>query len=329
MTEATDSLEDDPSLPLESLFCSSVPSLPRAFDSTMLGLAKTCLRKFKYIIIDGWRPRGFAAHLAFGTAVHKVKEVYDKDKAFGLSHDDALLNAVQFCMGYGYRDSNGVFYPYDAAYTAEPTKTRDTLLRSMIWFLDQFKNDHAQTVILSNGKPAVEHSFKINLPDFPTPDGDPFILCGHLDRLVTIDGDYYFMDTKTTKSALTPYYFASFNPNNQMSLYFAAAQLALREPAKGGIIDAMQIGVGFTRFARHPINRTRNQQREWLQDTYFWINTVAQAAAEDNWPMNDTSCSDFGGCPFRSICALDPSVREQFLKHEGFVKEPWNPLISR
>lgn len=295
----------------------------------MLGLLKTCPRKFKYIIIDGYRPRGFAAHLAFGTAVHKVKEVYDKDKAQGLSHEDALFNAVRFCISYGYRDHNNVFYPYDAAFTAEPTKTRDTLLRSMIWFLDQFKNDNAKTVILANGKPAVELSFKINLPDFPTPDGDPFILCGHLDRLVTIDDDYYFIDTKTSKSALTPYFFAQFNPNNQMSLYFTAAQLTLSEPAKGGIIDAMQVGVGFTRFARHPINRTRGQQREWLQTTYTWLDLATRYAAEDNWPMNDTSCSDFGGCPFRSICALDPSHRDNFLKHEGFIIEQWNPLTSR
>ena len=312
----------------ENLFCLSLPNLPRAWDSTMLGLAKTCWRKFYYIIILGYRPTGFAAHLAFGIAYHKALETFDKDKAKGATYDEAVNNAIRFCLSYGWRDIHGVFHPYDALYTTEPTKTRDTLVRAVVWYLDQFKDDPAEMVILASGEPAVELSFKLNLT-MDTPDGSPFILCGHLDRLVTLDDHYYFTDRKTTKSQLGAYYWASFTPNNQMSLYYAASQLILQEPARGGIIDGVQLGVNFARFARHIIQRTPGQQEEWLKDTYHWLDLATKYAAEDYWPMNDTACSDFGGCPFRSICSKDPKVRQGFLEHEGFAKEQWNPLVSR
>lgn len=314
--------------PAEPLFCESLGQLPRAWDSVMIGLAKTCWRKFYYIIVQGYQPQGFAAHLAFGIAYHKALENYDKDRAKGLDHDQAVNNAIRFCLSYGWRDSAGVFHPYDAAFTAEPTKTRDTLVRAVVWYLDQFKDDSLKTVILEGGKPAVELSFKISLA-MDTPDGTPFALCGHLDRLVEYEDHLYFTDRKTTKSALSTYYWASFTPNNQMSLYYAASQIILREPARGGIIDAAQLGVGFARFARHIIHRTPGQQAEWLRDTYNTLDLATRFAAEEYWPMNDTSCSDFGGCPFRSICAKDPKVRTAFLEHEGFHKQQWNPLESR
>lgn len=314
---------------IENLFCLNSPLLPRAWDSVMLGLAKTCWRKFKYIIIDGYQPNGFAAHLAFGIAYHKALETYDKDICAGASHEIATLNAIRFCLNYGWRDQAGVFHAYDALYTQEPTKTRDTLVRSVVWYLDHFKDDPLETMIQANGEPAVELSFKINLTDFLNPDGQPFILCGHLDRVVNYEGHYYFTDRKTTKQQLNSWFWASFTPNNQMSLYYAASQIILKEPARGGIIDGVQLGVNFARFARHTIHRTPGQQSEWLRDVFDVLDQAARYAAEDYWPMNDTSCNDFGGCPFRGVCAKDPKVRQGFLDHEGFVKRPWNPLESR
>lgn len=312
----------------EHLYCLSVPSLPKAFDSVMLGLAKECLRKFKYIIIDGWQPNGFAAHLAFGLAYHKALETYDHDRALGASFEEAQINALNFCLNYGTRDEHGHFQPYDAMYTREPSKTRDTLLRSVVWYLEAFKNDVLKTFILKSGKPAVELSFKLNL-DLHTPDGEPFMLAGHLDRLVTLNDDFYFTDRKTTKTSITPRFWNQFTPNNQMSLYYTAGQSVLSEPIKGGIIDAVEIGATYCRFKRHTITRTRGQQEEWLNETYYWIGVVQQCATDDHWPMNDKSCGNFGGCPFQIVCARDPKVRDEFLKHEGYHKREWNPLVAR
>src|SRR5205085_2132611 len=147
-------------------------------------------------------------------------------------------------------------------------KNRETLIRSVIWYLDNFKDDPAATLILANGKPAVELSFRMELDwgpggkpaaglDFP-----PYILSGHLDRVVEFGGQRYVMDRKTTGSSPTPHYFDGFAPDNQMSLYTLAACVQFNTPVAGVIIDAAQIAVGFTRFQRGFTYRTESQLEE-------------------------------------------------------------------
>ena len=312
----------------ENLFSVALPQMPIAWDSTMLGLLKECPRKFQYTILEGWQSSGFAAHLEFGIAYHKVLENYDIARVNGADHEDALLGAVAFCMSYGYRDDGGKFHPYDAMFTREPNKTRDTLLRSAIWYLEHFKNDYAKTVVTRSGEAAVELSFKLEL-DLPNPDGGAFLLCGHLDRVVQVDNAFWITDRKTTKNTITARYWQQFTPNNQMSLYYSAGQIVLEQPIRGIIIDAAQIGVGYTNFARHQVTRTPGMQDEWLRDTYTWIGIAMQYATEGYWPQNDKSCGNYGGCPFQPICSKDPKVRQTFMKHEGYHKRQWNPLVSR
>lgn len=316
-------------LPAEDLFCTNLPTLPKVWDSVMLGLLKECPRKFKYVIIDGWQSPGFAAHLAFGIAYHKVLEEFDRHRFTGMEYNDAMNESAKFAMNYGARGPDGKFNPYDAFYTREPTKTRDTLIRATVWYLENFRNDSLQTVRLADGSPAVEQSFKLSL-ELPSPDGDPFLLAGHLDRVVIDDnGDYFDLDRKTTKGEINARYWSQFNPNNQISLYYFATQSVLRKPAKGVIIDAAQLGVNFVRFRRHLITLTKGVQQEWVQDLYSYLSLATDYASRDYWPKNDKSCTNYGGCPFQFICSKDPAVREQFISHEGFLNRKWNPLENR
>ena len=319
---------DLPPAPELNLFCETLPSLPRAWDSTMLGLLKECPKKFEYIILKGYSPTGFAAHLEFGIAYHKALETFDKDRFAGAGYEEAVRNSVMFCLSYGYRDDKDKFHQFDAMYTNEPAKTRDTLLRSVVWYLETFRNEPVKTVELRDGTPAVELSFKLNL-DLETPDGHPFILCGHLDRVIDDDGDYLISDRKTTKGAITPRYWQQFNPNNQMSLYYTAGQLVLNKPIKGIIIDAAELGVNYTRFKRQLITRDASLQAEWLRDTYTWIGMAIQFATDNHWPMNDKSCGNYGGCAFQKLCSRSPKTRDLFLKDGAFIHRQWNPLISR
>ena len=313
----------------EGLFCYNLPNLPKVWDSTMFGLLKECPRKFQYVILEGWQPRGFAAHLAFGIAYHKALEIFDHHRSAGMGYDEAQIEAVKFCMSYGERKPDGTFTAYDSFFTNEPNKVRHTLVRSVIWYLEEFRNDTLTTVQRRDGTPAVELSFKLNL-QLQSPDGDPFALAGHLDRLVEDDsGHLWFLDRKTTKNEINARYWNQFNPNNQMSLYYFATQSILHKPARGGIIDAVQIGVTFSRYRRNTIYMTRGQQEEWLADTNIYLNLAQSFALNDYWPKNDKSCGNYGGCPFQVICSRDPKVRSEFIKHEGFYKRHWNPLENR
>ena len=90
--------------------------------------------------------------------------------------------------------------------------------------------------------------------------GQPYLLCGHLDRVVNYFDDLFVMDRKTSTSTLSSYFFQQFDPNNQMSLYSLAGQVVLNSPVKGVIIDAAQVLMDSSRFVRHITYRTPDQQ---------------------------------------------------------------------
>jgi hypothetical protein len=194
-------------------------------------------------------------------------------------------------------------------------KNKDTLVRSVVWYLEEFKDDPCETVILSDGKPAVELTFTFQVTD-------DIWLAGHLDRLVSYAGDYYVQDQKTTGSTLGAYYFNRYNPDNQVSLYSLAADIIYKTPVVGVMIDAAQVAVGFTRFARGLIPRTKDQMAEWLDDAIYHIKETWRAA-EHGYPMNDKACQLYGGCEFLEVCILKRSplevrVRQDYLELEGF-----------
>ncbi len=294
-----------------------------AWDSTSLGWLKECPRKYQYSMILGLRSKGESVHLAFGQWYHSSLELYDKTRAEGQSHDDAMLFVVGEAMKMTWRDG--------APITFENTnKTRETLIRSVIWYLDHFKDDPAQTVILSNGKPAVELSFRMELDSLANahPYATHHVLCGHLDRVVNFSGGAYVMDRKTSSSTITSNYFDQYDPDNQMSLYTLAAKVIYQTPVKGVIIDAVQIAVGFSRFSRGFTYRTDAQIEEWLADSKQWFRLAEQYATDNYWPMNDKSCHKYGGCAFRKVCSKSPEVRAKFLETD-FIRHPWNPLAVR
>jgi hypothetical protein len=316
-----------------------------AWDSTSLGLLKTCPRKYQLSMVLNWQPKKRSHHLDFGIYYHSAIEHYEKImadprmavmpeinlEAGGVTfhsledkHEFALRSTIRKAM----IDSLG-YEPGDDPKSGNQKndKTRFNLIRSLVWYFEQFGlADPCKTVILSNGKPAVELSFRFEI-------GQGLVLSGHLDRIVTYGDGTYVMDHKTTSSTVTGasarYYFKNFNPDNQMSLYSVGAAVAFATPVKGVIIDAAQIAVGFTAFGRDFTHRTERQLHEFLEGVYSYRRLAEQFEAAGFWPMNETACGNYGGCAFRDICARDPAVRERFLRTDFTQDRPWNPLEPR
>jgi len=294
------------------------PFLPQtkiqfAWDSTSLGWYKTCPRLYYYSMILGYRSRSTSVHLDFGIWYHSALELYDKITFQGVGHEEALRKVVRKTL----QDTFG--------WESDHVKNRFTLIRSIIWYLDEFAADPAQTHRLASGEPAVELSFRL-------PISHDLWLSGHLDRVVNYAGDAFVMDRKTTTTTPSAYYFDQYTPDNQMSLYTLAAQIVYKAPVKGVIIDAAQIAVGFTRFERGFAYRTEAMLEDWLEETKMWVAQAQSAAAnpvERSFPMNDKACSMYGGCTFRRICSKDPRVRQTFLDSEFTKDNPWNPLSVR
>ena len=305
--------------------------LQYAFDSTSLGWYKECPKKYELSMLRGFTTKAEQVNLLFGIWFHSALEQYYKlreethdgmEQYKKRDHEDVLQRVVyDLLYKTYYREADG--HPYTGPWISDHnTKTRDTLIRSVIWYLDEFgQGDPCQTVILANGKPAVELSFQLDM-------GYGLVLCGHLDRLVNFAGESYVLDHKTSSSTISNYYFDQFKPDNQMSLYTLAAQAIFKVPAKGVMIDAVQVAVGFSKTTRGFTYRTPQELEEWLEETRMIIKDIHRDVERDYFPHNDKSCHKYGGCPFRKVCGSDPSVREAILKSEYNVRH-WNPLEIR
>lgn len=320
-----------------------------AWDSTSLGMFKTCPRLYYYTMILGFTGKGESIHLRWGQEYHAALQDYDLARAAGADHQEGVRAAVR-----GMQERTLGWEPeIDDAVRSQKLKTKDELFRTVIAYLDHFDPDPAATVIMGGGEPAVELSFKFEVgwgPQGAQEDeaicrareqgnlGDvshiaqPYLLCGHLDRVVTFQDQLFVMDRKTTTTTLSQHYFAQYDMSNQMTLYTLAGKVVLDAPIRGVIIDAVQLMVEGPRFVRGMTYRTEDQLYEWLDDLKVHLRIAEEYAVADHWPMNDTACDKFGGCRFRGICSKSPAVRERFLRSDFVQLEPeerWNPLKNR
>lgn len=290
-----------------------------AWDSTSVGLFKTCPRKYFYTIIKGYVPRIVPPPLAFGIHLHTLLQTWHQLVEFGIDKHTALVRITRLAGLLGE-----TLPPGDTA------RTKETLVRSIIWYLDQFWDDSAVTVKRADGKPAVEYHFKLPLS---VKDGRTVYICGHIDRLVSWQGKTYVCDYKTTKYALDSRFFEQFKPSNQMAIYVAACHLVSHQTselpsADGVIIDGVQLGVNFTRFARQIVPYSLEEINEYIQNLQHWIIQAMDASEAGMFLPNETACNNYSGCHFRDICAMPPARREMFLEG-NFKKRTWNPLNSR
>jgi hypothetical protein len=289
-----------------------------AWDATSLEAYQTCPRKYYYSMIRGISPKNKSVHLIFGGIYATALEHFYKYRAEGDDIPTATRRVVREALEASWDKEAGRPVSFE-----DTKKTRPNLIRTIVWYIDQFaveSEDGLQTYHLQDGKPAVELSFALDVEDV--------LLCGHLDRVVTMGDQLYVMDQKTTGGTVGTYYFDQFSPNTQMSLYSWAGQAILHSPVRGVIIDAAQIAVNFTRFERGITTRSSDQLTEWFESARWHIKSAQQSATLDLWPMNTASCGNYGGCPFRILCSRSPKVRENYIKSD-FVEHNWDPIQRR
>lgn len=312
------------------------------WSATTIKMAETCLRKYKYEMIEGWHGRTSSAHLIFGGVYAGAIEGYYKALAQGASKHEATRKSVRFALQstweYEYEErSEDEGVPGLAStksgrraipdsgkpWTSDHNiKNRENLIRSIVWYLDNFSDDPAAPVTLQSGVPAVELNVTL-----PVDNG--IVLSAHLDRLAEYADNLYVMDQKTTGTTISQRYFEQYSPDTQMSLYTFLGKASFGVPVRGVIIDAAQIAVGFTRFERGMTMRTEGQLNEWYDGAMDTI-LRAQTATRDNYfPMNPSACGNYGGCPFRGVCSRDPGVRKNFLAGDFTLGGGYDPLERR
>lgn len=332
-----------------SSFSTKNPLLQLAHDSTSIKAGKKCWRYYEYNIIHGYVParRGGSeiliededtqatthvptqlfsanAHIIFGWLFHAATELYDQEIARGTPHQDAQLLGVEALLINTYDFINRRPWTSDI-----PVKTRATLIRAFVVYTDRFQYANLQTVVLANGKAAVELSFRFE-PGIRTRLTDEEILiCGHIDVIKSWNEADWILDKKTSRFQLDDKYFAQYNPDVQVNIYTIAGKLVFHRPVAGFIIDAMQTLVSGTRFRRREIYVTEEHLTEFLRGFQRYIQDLETCVEENYFPMNETACG-FGGlqCRYRDVCSAAPEVRQDLLDNY-FTRRTWDPLEPR
>lgn len=288
-----------------------------AWDSTSLSNFVTCPRKYYYTNLQGWQSEVRSVHLIFGGHYASALEHYHKHRAAGDDWDTAVRKILRELLTNTWDSEAGK--PEDWMHSS---KTRETLVRSVVWYLDHFREDAMETVILQDGRAAVEYSFSLEL-------SEDVLYCGHIDRLVSYGGDVYVQDQKTTGGAIGAHFFKGFSPDYQMSGYTLAGSIIFNLPVKGVVIDAARIAVGFTEFGRGFVNRPAPVLEEFREEVLHYVGLAKACHESGYYPMNRKSCGNYGGCEFASVCSALPVHREALLQ-AGFTKrDRWDPLKKR
>jgi hypothetical protein len=129
-------------------------TLQWVYDSTSLMLLQGCLRKYNFRLLQGWQQRELPPPLAWGRDFHTCKETYHKCIAVGLDHETAVLRTTKLAMLLGER-----------LLSLDTSRTKETLVRSVVWYLEEYKDDPLKTALLPDGSPAVELSFMLPVFD--------------------------------------------------------------------------------------------------------------------------------------------------------------------
>lgn len=211
-------------------------------------------------------------------------------------------------------------------------KNRYTLIRTVLRYCDeQPAEGGVKPIVFPNGKVALELSFTMELP-WVSPDGDGYILCGHLDSMVEIAGENAVRERKTTKMGVSPAFFDQYNPDIQIDVYDLAQNMMFQETLhpKYVMVEVTQVGVGFSaKPQRGLISITEGRREENLRDIGYWIKQAEACAQEGYFPKNTASCNKMNGCQFRRVCREEPGYSRDRTLEVGFHKDLWNPLDVR
>lgn len=189
------------------------------WDATSISLAMDCPRKYYYVMYEGWVSKSLSVHLKFGGHYATALEHYHLYLSQGMSKDEALRKVIREALidTWNYDQSsientnsellhNKVKLTGGSPWVSgDSRKTRETLIRTIIWYVETFEDKEIKTVILSDGSPAVEYGFLLSVDD-------DLFFAGHIDRLVKFGDAVYVMDQKTTGGTLTSNYFNQFSP---------------------------------------------------------------------------------------------------------------------
>lgn len=292
------------------------PPFPAWIDSTARKDFDSCPTKFYYSHIRGLRRKGGGSiHLVFGATLAKGLEVFRRRYYGDSAHVlDCYISALHhMILEWGeFEEPEGT------------NKTFENCILALLSYFEQYNpNDDVVKPYMHDGQPAVEFSFAVPIPGIKHPQtGHPILYTGRFDMIGTYGSMQMIVDEKSA-SQLGASWQNQWRLASQITSYvWGAKQYGYN--VQGAVIRG--IGIYKTYFAHQMIIQQRPQWMldRWLAQLQRDVRRMISLWEEGYYDMSlDSACSNYGGCPFLSLC--ESPTPENWIETE-FEPSNWNPL---
>ncbi len=206
------------------------------------------------------------------------------------------------------------------------TKTLESCLVALLSTIEEYPLDSDPIKpLMINGKPAVEFSFALPIPDvFHPVTTEPILYTGRFDMLAVYNDALFICDDKTS-NRLGDYWKKQWEMASQMTGYqYIAKQFGY--DIQGIIIR----GVGILkREITHALvieQRSKHLTEIWLEQLQRDVRRMIRSWEEQYWDYSlDDACTAYGGCSYIGLCKAKEDKLSGLINSEFEVRE-WNPL---
>lgn len=314
------------------------------YDNTRLSDWRRCGRYYYYRHIRDWVPDRKSMPLIFGSSYHSAMDTIWNGYEIIRDGDKKAVNALVDSAYAAFIETwteSGMPPPQEmSADELEDlgARTPQTAEEMLYHYVDARKTLFSdKTFKLLD----VERPFAVPLdPNDPT-----LFYIGRIDKEFSWRGNVYIGEHKTSSSYRkgdVPFrngFIDSFSPNSQVDGYLFQGQMLYGEKLAGVWIDASLVHKSVHNgFMFIPIDKQFAQLEGWLWTTHHYIAQIEgnmqvigeRAALDTNYlaafPMNTSSCSNYGGCPYADICRAVANPAKLEDAPAGYKKEHWEPF---
>ena len=274
-------------------------AIQTVWDTSSLSAFSSCPRYYNFQNLLGYKSKLYSVATGFGSAVHAGFEQLDYGRFEGRTKEQSIQEAIKLILLEFGEDLNKV---------DDKARNLEAALRTIVWRAEEYWDDIIKVATMPDGTPALEQRFEIPFCEIT---GARF--SGRIDKVVELENELYLVDTKTTKTSLSEYYFQGFTPNNQVYSYIWACREILKLPIAGFIVDAVQTGANFCRFNRGVFRVPHAIIMEWYMDAIHKLSMAKMYGEQDYYPADFTACGNYGGCKYRDICNESPDNRHRII----------------
>jgi hypothetical protein len=153
-------------------------------------------------------------------------------------------------------------------------------------------------VVIFNGKPACELSFRLTLPD-------GFYYRGYIDILMQnkLTGELLVVDAKTSGRK---YSSSTMYQNSAQAIGYSIIIDAIRPEASGYQVLYYEYLTSMNKFVDHLFTKDYLERANWIRNIMIDIEGMKLYDSYPDWPMHGESCGGFGSwsCPYIDNCTM-------------------------